>query len=431
MAGTPLPSDNPAKPFGQWERSLASRYLRTKRKNGGVALISWISFGGITVAVAALIIVMSVMNGFRTELLGRMLGFNGHVMIQGPAINGPGREDLIARVRAVPGVTEAVPLVEAQGVAIGPSQLAFAIVRGMRPADVKATRLVSQNLKSGAMKGFGEGDYGGDMVLVGQRLAETIGVKAGDDIALISPSGGSTAFGSAPRRKTYTVGGIFSVGVSEYDQAFIYMPLEQSQLFFGRDQAIDLVELKLANPDKLDAIKPDIIRAAGPGAIVTDWRDRNHAFFNALQVERSVMRLILMMVVVIAAMNIISGLVMLVKNKGRDIAILRTMGASQSGILRIFFMSGAAIGAAGTAAGFVIGALFCIFISPIQAVVEKITGVSVFSSDVYFLNRIPARIEWSEVLLIVLWSLVAAFLCTLPPAWRASRLDPVEALRYE
>ena len=431
MAGMPPPSDAPAKPFGQWERSLASRYLRTKRKNGGVALISWISFGGITVAVAALIIVMSVMNGFRTELLGRMLGFNGHVMIQGPAINGPGRDDLIARVRAVPGVTEAVPLVEAQGVAIGPNQLAFAIVRGMRPADVKATRLVSQNLKSGSMKGFGEGEYGGDMVLVGQRLAETIGVKAGDDIALISPSGGSTAFGSAPRRKTYTVGGVFSVGVSEYDQAFIYMPLDQSQLFFGRDQAIDLVEMKLVNPDKLDAIKPDIIRAAGPGAIVTDWRDRNHAFFNALQVERSVMRLILMMVVVIAAMNIISGLVMLVKNKGRDIAILRTMGASQSAILRIFFMSGAAIGAAGTVAGFVIGALFCIFISPIQAVVEKITGVSVFSSDVYFLNRIPARIEWSEVLVIVLWSLVAAFLCTLPPAWRASRLDPVEALRYE
>jgi lipoprotein-releasing system permease protein len=433
MAGAPVApkGDNPAKPFGQWERSLASRYLRTKRKNGGVALISWISFGGITVAVAALIIVMSVMNGFRTELLGRMLGFNGHVMIQGPAINGPGRDALIARVRAVPGVTEAVPLVEAQGVAIGPSQLAFAIVRGMRLADVKAARLVSQNLKSGSMKGFGDGEYGGDLVLVGARLADTIGVKAGDEIALISPSGGSTAFGSAPRRKTYTVGGVFSVGVSEYDQAFIYMPLEQSQLFFGRDQAIDLVEMKLANPDKLDAIKPDIVRAAGSGAIVTDWRDRNHAFFNALQVERSVMRLILMMVVVIAAMNIISGLVMLVKNKGRDIAILRTMGAGQSAILRIFFMSGAAIGAAGTLAGLVIGSLFCIFISPIQAVVEKITGVSVFSSDVYFLNRIPARIEWSEVLLIVLWSLVAAFLCTLPPAWRASRLDPVEALRYE
>jgi len=420
-----------AAPFSRWERSLAVRYLRAKRTEGGVALISMISFAGITLAVAVLIIVMSVMNGFRTELLSRMLGFNGHIFIQGPVVNSPGREALIQRIRAVPGVVEAIPVVEAQGVAIGPNQIAFTIVRGERPEDVAAQKIVADNLKSGSLKGFGEGDYGGDLVIVGQRLADTIGVKTGDSISLVSPSGGVTAFGASPRRKDYTVGALFSVGVSEYDQAFIYMPLQQAQLFFGRDQSIDLVEVKVADPDRIDQLRALVAKAAGPDAIVTDWRDRNHSFFNALQVERSVMRLILMMIVAIAAMNIISGLVMLVKNKSRDIAILRTMGASQGSVLRVFFMSGAAIGGLGTMAGLLLGSLFCIYIDPIQSIVERVTGVSVFSPDTYFLSRIPARIEWSEVTLVVAYSLLVSFICTLPPAWRASRLDPVEALRYE
>ena len=427
-----MADDTPAaKPFGQWERSLANRYLRTKRKNGGVALISIISFTGIGLAVAALVIIMSVMNGFRTDLLSHMLGFNGHVYIQGPAINGPGREALIARVRAIQGVTEAVPLIEAQSVAIGPSQISFAIVRGMRPDDVKAARIVSDNIKSGSMKGFGEGDFGGDLVLVGQGLADDIGAKAGDQLTLISPSGSMTAMGAAPRRKAYTIGGAFSVGVSEYDKAYIYMPLDQAQLFFGRDGSIDTVEVKVADPDNLDGIKTQIAEAAGNGAIVTDWRDRNRAFFNALQVERTAMRLILMVVVAIVAMNIISGLVMLVKNKGRDIAILRTMGAGQAAVLRIFFMIGAAIGVCGTAAGVTFGVLFCLFIEPIQQALNRLTGVNTFSSDVYFLSHIPARIDFGEVAVIVVFSLTMSILWTLPPAWRASRLDPVEALRYE
>jgi lipoprotein-releasing system permease protein len=420
-----------AAPFSRWERSLALRYLRARRKEGGVALIALLSFAGITVAVAALIIVMSVMNGFSTILVSKMLGFNGHVYVRGPAINGPERDGLISRIRAVPGVKEAVPLVEAQGVAIGPNQLAFTLVRGERAADLKAQTIIADNIKSGSLKGFGQGEAGGDLVIVGQKLADTIGVKAGDPITLISPSGGVTAFGTSPRRKDYTAAGLFSVGVSEYDQAFIYMPLEQAQLFFGRDQAIDLVEVRLDDVDKLDAVKPDIVRAAGPLAVVTDWRDQNHAIFNAVQVERSTMRLILMIVVVIAAMNIISGLVMLVKNKTRDIAILRTMGATQGAVLRVFFMSGAFIGIAATITGFVIGSLFCIYIEQIQAVVEHVTGVSVFNSDVYQLSHIPARIDWIEVAFIVVFSLLVSFLMTLPPAWQAARLDPVEALRYE
>jgi lipoprotein-releasing system permease protein len=419
------------RPFGAWERALAGRYLRTKRKNGGVALISIISFAGIGLAVAALVIIMSVMNGFRTDLLSKMLGFNGHVYVQGPAINGPGRDAMVSRIRAVQGVTEAVPKVEAQSFAIGPSSSSFAIVRGLTPADVKATRLVSDNIKAGSLKGFGEGDYGGDLILVGSRLADALGVTAGDEIALIAPSGGSTAMGVAPRRKTYTVGGIFSVGVSEYDQAFIYMPQQQAQLFFGRDGSIDEVEVKVDDPDRLDQIKPDILRAVGPDALVRDWRDRNHALFNALQVERTAMRLILMMVVAVVALNIISGLVMLVKNKARDIAILRTMGASRGAILRIFLMIGAAIGGFGTLAGLLLGVVFCIFIEPIQQGLNRLTGVNTFSSDVYFLSHIPAKIDPVEVTVIVVFSLAMSMLWALLPAIWASRLDPVEALRYE
>jgi lipoprotein-releasing system permease protein len=426
------PAAQPAAgPFSGWERSIAARYLRAKRRNGGVALISAISFIGIMLAVAVLIIVMSVMNGFRSELLTRILGFNGHVYVSGPAIDGPGRDAMIERLRNVPGVVQVVPVVEAQAMVTGPAQITGGIVRGLRPTDVANTKIISGNIKQGSLRGFGQGEYGGDLVLVGSRLAETVGVKAGDSISLISPSSGATVFGSTPRRKTYTVGGIFSVGMSEYDAAFIYMPLDQAQLFFGRDDNVDLIEVNLADPDAIDRLRPAIVQAAGPGAIVTDWRDRNHSFFNALQVERTTMRLILMMIVGIAAMNIISGLVMLVKNKSRDIAILRTMGASRSAILRIFFLSGASIGALGTLAGLVVGSLFCIYIDEIQTLVEKVTGVSVFSPDTYFLARIPARIEWSEVAIVTVFSLLMSFVWTLPPAWRASRLDPVEALRYE
>jgi lipoprotein-releasing system permease protein len=420
-----------ARPFGVWERALAIRYLRAKRNEGGVALISIISFVGILLAVAVLIIVMSVMNGFRTQLTHEILGFNGHVYVSGPAINGPGRDDMLARIRAVKGVVQAVPIVEAQAGALGPDASSGAIVRGMRPEDLAATKIVANNIKDGSLQGFGAGDYGGDLILVGARLADSLGVKAGDSLSLISFSGGATPFGTAPRRKAYTVGGIFSVGMSAYDSAYIYMPMVQAQLFFGRDENIDIIEVNLDDPDHIDLLKPTIIQAAGAGAIVTDWRDKNHSFFNALQVEHNVMFLILTLLVMIATLNIISGLVMLVKNKGRDIAILRTMGASQGSILRIFFMCGAMIGVLATIAGLLVGSLFCIFIDPIQSAVEAVTGVAVFSPDTYYLSRLPARIEWGEVAVVAVTALIMSFIATLPPAWRASKLDPVEALRYE
>jgi len=420
-----------ARPFGLWERMLAIRYLRARRSQGGVGLISVISFIGITLAVATLIIVMSVMNGFRTELLSRILGFQGHAFVSGGVLDGDERDRAVARLLKVPGVTQAASIIEAQAIAIGPSQITGALVRGISPGDLRGTSLVSGNISKGDLTAFGVGDYGGDVIILGERLAQMLGVAPGDTISLISPSGGATAFGGTPLQKAYTVGATFSIGMSQYDQAYIYMPLDQAQLFFGREGTADAIEIRVDDPDRILKMMPALSKAAGPSALVTDWMQRDSSYWGALQVERAVMRLILMLLVAIAAMNIISGLVMLVKNKGRDIAILRTMGAPQGSILRIFFMAGASVGLLGTAAGLIIGTLFCIYIGPIQGVVEWVTGQAVFSSDVYYLSRVPARVDWAEVALIAGWSLGMSFLATLPPSLRAARIDPVEALRYE
>ena len=422
----------PAGAFSAWERTIAFRYLRARRRQGGVALVSMISFFGVMAAVAVLIIVMSVMNGIRSELLSRILGFNGHIYVTGPLLGDPAKlDDVVSKLRKIPGVTQAAPMIEAQALVMGGGQVTGAIVRGVRRADLEQMSLVASNIKPGSLQGFGEGDYGGDLVLLGSRLAAVLGVQPGDSVSLVSPTGAATPFGSNPTSKAYTVGGLFTVGMSEYDQTYIYMPLEQAQLFFGREQAVDMIELKLTDPDTVAEIRPIVAKIAGPGSIVTDWRDKNQSFFNALQVEHNVMRLILLLIVLVAALNIISGLWMLVKNKGRDIAILRSMGADQGAILRIFFMSGASIGVAGTLAGLLVGVLFCSYIKQIQAFVQWVTGSDVFSADVYFLSHIPAKIDWVEVSTIMAAALAMSFLAVLLPAWRASRIDPVEALRYE
>jgi len=422
----------PAGPFSAWEIGLALRYLRAKRREGGITLIAIISFFGIMLAVAGLIGTMSIMNGFRTDLLSRIVGFNGHIYVQGPPIEHAGREALLTRLRHIPGVTQVAPLSENQALAQAPGGQQGALVRGLTRQTLLETPLVANNTDpKTAIAAFGQGEFGGDQVLMGARLADMLGVKPGDSISIVSPSGGVTAMGQLPTMKTYTVGGTFQIGMAEYDQAFIFMPLEQAQLLFGKEGQWDVVEIKTTDPDHLDAVKSQVAASAGPSARVTDWRDRNQSFFNALQVERWAMRIILGIVVLIAALNIISGIVMLVKNKGRDIAILRTIGAGQGAVLRIFFMAGALIGVAGTAAGVTLGVLFCLFIQQIQDFLEWVTGTKLFAADIYFLSHIPARVDWIEVLLVVLWSVGAACLASIVPAWNASRIDPVEALRYE
>ena len=421
----------PAAPFSAWERSIALRYLKARRKTGGVALVSVISFIGIMAAVAVLISVMSIMNGFRSELLDRILGFNGHLQVTGQVLEEPERDLVLKRLRAIPGVAQAAPLIEAEVLVQGRGQTSGAIVRGVSPDDLKTTKIVAGNIKSGTMKGFGQGEDGGDLILVGDRLAAAMGVDLGDPLIVTSPTGATTVFGSAPTSKPYTINGTFSVGMSEFDEHFIYMPLAQAQLLFGRGTSVDRIEIMLDDPDDVAKIKPLIQQAVGPGGVVSDWRDTNQAYFNALEVERFAMRTILMLLVLIAAVNIVSGLIMLVKNKGKDIAILRTMGATRGAILRIFFMVGAIIGALGTLAGLIVAVLFCTYIQQIQAFVEWVSGAQVFNANVYFLSHIPAKLDWNEVIWVSILSLLAAFAATLLPALQASRIDPVEALRYE
>lgn len=426
-----LPS-RPSGAFSSWEIGLALRYLRAKRKEGGVATIAVISFIGIMLAVAVLISVMSIMSGFRSELLGRMLSFNGHMYVQGPVLAAADRDAALARIVAVPGVSSATPLNEAQSLIRVGGFTTGAIVKGVRPQDLASTEYVFASLTPQERESFGKGAYGGDRILIGASLADQLGVRVGDPITLYSPTGADSAFGNlGGLEKTYFVGGLFRSGTADFDRAFLFMPLEQHQLFFGKEGIWDAIEIKVDDPDQVGVLTPAVRDAAGRGAIVSDWRERLAAFYGALKVERVAMSIILGLVVAIAAMNIISGIVMLVKNKGRDIAILRTIGASPSAILRVFFMAGATIGVAGTLAGLALGLLFCLNIGSIQHFLEAILGVQLFNADVYMLDGIPADVDPVDVMWVAFWSLLMSCVASLPPSWTASRIDPVEALRYE
>lgn len=425
----------PGAPFGRWERAVAVRYLRARRKESGVALTSIICFIAVMIAVCIQICVMSVMNGFRSDLLDRMLGFNGHAYVMGDGLIGANTDAIVKRLLTVPEVKRAIPMIEAQAMVMGPAQISGAAVRGVSPDDLRRIDILmgkdGKNIVRGSIRDFGQGEYGGDIVLMGDRMAASLGVGPGDVITMVSPGGASTAFGQGVSQKDYIVGGTFSVGMTEFDQLFIYMPLEQAQLFFGREGRVDKIEIMLKNADDVSKLTPALRRAAGVGVSIMDWTQLNRAFFGALKVERIMVRLIVMFVVIMAALNIISCVVMMVKSKGRDIGILRTVGASQGSILRIFMMIGVILGLAGALSGLALGVLICANLGGIQHLVESATGTQVFSADVYFLSHIPVRIEWGEVAIATIWAFVLSILATLWPAWRASRLDPVEALRYE
>ncbi|MGO4564966.1 lipoprotein-releasing ABC transporter permease subunit [Rhizobium sp. 2YAF20] len=417
-----------SRPFSVFERLVAWRYLRARRKEAFISVIAGFSFIGIMLGVATLIIVMAVMNGFRTELITRILGLNGHIIVQ--PVDTPLNDyaALAQKFAAVPGVTMAIPLVEGETLASGKGGAGTgALVRGMRAEDLTKLKTISGNVKSGDLVGFAAGQG----VLVGSRMAQQLGLSAGDQITLIAPEGDVTPFGVNPRVKSYTVSGIFEIGMSEYDASIIFMPLEEAQLYFNAPGIVQSIELFITKPDDVEAMRPQIEAAAGRQVFLTDWRQRNETFFSALQVERNVMFMILTLIVLVAALNIISGLIMLVKDKGSDIAILRTMGASSGAIMRIFFMTGAAIGIVGTLGGVLLGVLVCVNIESIRGFFSWVSGTVLFDPQLYFLSKLPAEMDIGETITVVVMALSLSFLATIFPAWRASRLDPVQALRYE
>ncbi|TCR92834.1 lipoprotein-releasing ABC transporter permease subunit [Rhizobium sp. BK376] len=417
-----------SRPFSAFERVVAWRYLRARRKEAFISVIAGFSFIGIMLGVATLIIVMAVMNGFRTELITRILGLNGHVIVQTSDAPMNNYDELAKKFSTLPSVTMALPLVEGETLASGGSGSGTgALVRGIRAEDLEKLKTVAGNIKAGDLTGFAAGQG----VLIGSRMAQQLGITVGDQITLIAPDGDITPFGVNPRVKSYTVSGIFEIGMSEYDASIIFMPLEEAQLYFNSEGVVQSIELFVTNPDDVDALRPKIEAAAGRPVNLTDWRQRNETFFSALQVERNVMFMILTLIVLVAALNIISGLIMLVKDKGSDIAILRTMGATSGSIMRIFFMTGAAIGIVGTLAGVLLGVLVCVNIESIRQFFSWISGTVLFDPQLYFLSTLPAEMDLSETITVVVMALTLSFLATIFPAWRASRLDPVQALRYE
>ena len=423
MAAEPKPGTAPFAPF-EW--MLASRYLRARRKEGLISVIAGFSFVGILLGVATLIIVMAVMNGFRQELFDKMLGLNGHVVV-----HSVGRftdyDQVSKRVASVNDVKYALPLVEGQVLASTPLGSTGALVRGLREKDLKSLKAISSKVHFGTLDGFDDNPG----IAIGSRMANTLNVKVGDSVSILTPRGASTPLGTAPRIKRYPVVAIFEIGMSEYDASIMFMPLNEAQIYFNQPDSVTVLEVVLESPDEVAELAPEILKAGGPSIYVTDWRQRNATFFSALQVERNVMFLILTLIVLVAALNIISGLKMLVKDKARDLAILRTMGATRGSVMRIFLIAGATIGVAGTLAGLALGVLVCLNIDHIRWFVSWLTDTELVPAELYYLSELPAEMDVGETVSVVIMALSLSILASVYPAWRASRLDPVEALRYE
>jgi lipoprotein-releasing system permease protein len=414
-------------PFAPFEWMLSLRYLRARRQEGFISVNAGFSFLGIMLGVATLIIVMAVMNGFRKELLDKILGLNGHLLVQPLESPLTDWEAVADRMSRVPGVVLVSPIVEGQALASSPFAASGVLVRGMRAADLARLPSVGNNIRRGTLEGFDTGQG----VAIGRRLADQTSLQVGDSIFLVAPKGAVTPLGVMPRTKPYKVAAIFEVGMSEYDSAFVFMPLTEAQAYFNRAGDVTAIEVYVDRPDQIDRYRRLITEAAARPIFMVDWRQRNSTFFNALQVERNVMFLILTIIVIVAAFNITSGLIMLVKDKGRDIGILRTMGVTQGAIMRIFMVTGASVGVVGTLVGFLLAVLVCLNIESIRRFLSWLTSTELFSPELYFLSKLPADLDAGETTAVVVMALALSLLATLYPAWRAARLDPVEALRYE
>lgn len=414
-------------PFAPYEWMLALRYLGARRSEGFISVIAGFSFVGIMLGVATLIIVMAVMNGFRADLFSKILGLNGHVIVHKVGQPFTDYDAIAAAIAKVKGVEHALPLVEGQVMVSSATNATGALVRGMHEKDLKALKLVSDNILLGTLDGFEQGRG----IAIGMRMATSMGVSLGDSLTLVSPRGATTPFGTAPRTKSYPIVALFEMGMAEYDRTMIFMPLPESQKYFSKGNTVDVLEVVVDNPEKVDVYNALIKTAGGPTIQTNDWRQRNQTFFTVLEVERNVMFIILSLIILVAALNIISGMMMLVKDKGRDIAIMRTMGATRGAMMRVFLITGASIGVVGTLAGLVLGIVFCNNIEPIRQFVAWLTGTKIFDPDIYYLTKLPAEINPTETAFIVLMALALSILATLYPSWRAARLDPVEALRYE
>ena len=414
-------------PFAPFEWMLSLRYLRARRREGFISVIAGFSFIGIMLGVATLIIVMAVMNGFRLELLSKILGLNGHLLIQPLESPLTDYAAVADRISKVDGIYLAAPLVEGQALASSPFNASGVVVRGMLAADLTKLSQISNNIKQGTLDGFDNGQG----LAIGVRLAEQLSVRAGDNITLVSPRGAVTPMGTTPRIKAYKIAAVFEIGMSEYDSAFVFMPLTEAQAYFNRAGDVTAIEIYTDDPDHIDRFRQSVTDAAARPIYMIDWRQRNATFFNALQVERNVMFLILTLIVLVAALNIVSGLIMLVKDKGSDIAILRTMGATQGAMMRVFLITGASIGVVGTFVGFLLGTVVCLNIEEIRRFLSWLTNTQLFPPELYFLSKLPADMNLKETFAVLVMALGLSLLATLYPSWRAARLDPVEALRYE
>jgi lipoprotein-releasing system permease protein len=411
-------------PFASFEWILSARYLRARRKEGFISVIAGFSFLGIMLGVATLIVVMAVLNGFRKELLDKILGLNGHIVVQPLESPLTDWKDVAERVGRAKGIRLAVPVVDGPALASA-SGASGVLVRGIRSDDLNKLGSIARNIKHGSIERFELGQG----VAIGQRLADQLSLRVGDTITLVAQRGAVTPMGVMPRVKPYKIAAVFEIGMSEYDAGIVFMPLADAQGFFNRNQDVTAIEVFTDNPDHTDLYRKTVMEAAERPVFLVDWRRRNATFFDALEVERNVMFLILTLIVVVAALNIVSGLIMLVKDKGSDIAILRTMGASQGSIMRIFLIAGASIGVAGALVGFVVGLLISLNIEQIRQFLSWLTSTELFPQQLYLLSKLPADIDAGETAAVVIMALTLSFLATLYPSWRAARLDPVEALR--